>query len=171
MGRTRTSGHNAGNDRKAADAQEWKARAWALRRQGFGPSDIAKKLDRAASTVSEYLTAARKAVPVEDVEAEREQQREEIRREKRRCRRAISSPDSTSDQIKAAQEQLVKCWTREAKLLGLDAPEKHEVAVTPSDEQIAARLAALDAAASKSESDQPALSAGEDEADGDPRNG
>lgn len=136
---------NRNNDKKQLDAKEWRERAIRLRRQGFTIREIASKVERSASVVHDALDAARKAVPVEDVEALREQQADEIRTLKRKWRDAAHTGD------KDAADVYLKACAREAKLLGLDAPIKTElsgeVKTTTAHDELLARLARLAAAA------------------------
>ena len=113
-------GRNQESDRQQLEAKEWRERAVKLRRQGFSIREIARRVERAPSNVHDAIEEARKAVPVEDVLALRAQQHEETLELKRKWRPLALAGD------KDAAEVYLKAQTREAKLLGLDAPEKKE---------------------------------------------
>ena len=149
------SGDNYGNRKKRLEAKEWRDRAIRLAAQGFTIREIAKRVDRSPSLVHTAVTEALKAVPVEAVEAIRSKRAEGLARQIRIWDRSARRGD------RDAAEVLVKLQAREAKLLGLDAPEKREMSLTVSDEQLAARLAALADAEAKGEGDREADDGGE----------
>ena len=116
-------GRNSETDKQQLEAKEWRARAIRLRCQGFTLREIAAKCQKSHAMVHAAIDEARKAVPVEDVKHLREQQAEEIRVLKRKWRTAALAG------VKDAAEIYIKACTREAKLLGLDAPEKTELEI------------------------------------------
>ena len=113
--------------------QEKREKALVLRRAGASLRDIARALGVSHVTAKEYLDDAMKdlqAAQNEKAEATRAVELDRLDRLHMAAWPLATGKDTDADTRFKAIDRLVRIADRRAKLLGLDAPVKSEVAVT-----------------------------------------